>query len=80
MKLWKDNMLNQEWELSNEEIIKKFVESTQYQDFKEGGLHLRTALSLFISSKSGLSSVFETDEFDALTEAFMAWEDEGEKG
>lgn len=79
MKLWKNNMIDQEWELSNEEIIKKFVESTQYQDFKEG-VHLRTALSMFISSKSGLSSVFEIDEFNVLIEAFMAWEDEGAKG
>jgi len=78
MKLWKDNMIDQEWELSNEEIVKRFKQSKHYQSFKEG-MHLRTALSIFISSKSGLSSVFEIDEFEALTEVFMAREDEGMK-
>jgi len=74
MRLWKNNRVDEEWELRNEEIVKRFKESKQYQDFKEG-MHLRTALSMFISSKSGLSSVFEIDEFEELVETFLRLED-----
>lgn len=55
MKLWKDNRLDQVWELSNEEVIEKFKQSPQYQSFKEG-CPLRRAMSSFISSKNGLSN------------------------
>lgn len=61
MKLWKENNIDQEYELSNTEIMNKFTNWYKKQeDQKKGiteyrGVHL--SFNLFIGDKDGLNSV-----------------------
>jgi hypothetical protein len=61
MKLWKSNRLDQEWEMTNEEIAQKFMESGYAKTCWEFG-GLRMALVSFIASKDGLNSTWEWNE------------------
>ena len=62
MKLWKENMLSQEWELDNNEIAKQFLNSDFYKDRYEKYGDTSRALVIFITDKSGLHSSWEWDE------------------
>ena len=58
MKLWKENKISQEWELSNQEIAKQFLKS-RYYDFPNRSIDM--SLVNFISSKDGLNSSWDWD-------------------
>jgi hypothetical protein len=62
VKLWKENRLNQEWELSNKEIAEKFMASDFYKNRYEKYNSTDRALIWFISDKDGLNSTWEFDE------------------
>ena len=68
MKFWKNNRIDNEFELSFEEVLKRFKESKYYQDYLNIELPHPLVLLLinFITGKDGLSSVFEREEFDKL--------------
>ena len=66
MKLWKENKLNQGWELSNEEIIKRFMNSKFKEHETCGIFYLDVRLRYFITDKEGLNSSFDEKEFDEL--------------
>ncbi len=57
MKLYKENKVNQEWELSNQEIAKRFIES----EFNIG-FNIERNLVIFLTDKDGLNSVWDWDE------------------
>lgn len=57
MKLWKENKVDKEWELSNKEIAEKFILS-KYSDYQ----YIGNALVDFISSSDGLNSIWEWDK------------------
>lgn len=59
MKLWKQNRLDKEHEISNDEIAKRFLESPYA---KADGRNLGYRLIFFITSKDGLNSTWEWDE------------------
>jgi len=54
MKLWKENRINQEWELSNKEIAHKFLLSKYSLR-----MYREKALVEFITAKDGLNSVWD---------------------
>lgn len=59
MKLWKGNKIDGEWELSNKEIVNKFLES-RYGTLKYlRCFTIERALVYFISAKDGLNSGWE---------------------
>ena len=76
MKLWKNNRTDQEWELSNEEIARRFWADRAAKGAGEVG-HLGKALRCFIvdhEENGGLSSVLDESEYDALHEVvFATW-------
>jgi hypothetical protein len=64
MKLWKGNKLNQEWQMEDDKIIEGFKE--WFQKNKDFGRPLEYCLIWFITSKEGLDSTYEQEEFDIL--------------
>ena len=69
MKLWKENKLNKEYEMSDEEIYSLFLDSRFYQDYlNDRYWRLDEAIRCFISFSDGLNSAFETNskDFDEL--------------
>lgn len=70
MKLWKENKIDQEYELSHKEIIEGFKKSSYYKRYKNpDDIDLDYALRLYITSKDGLNSIFgKYDDFDKLYE------------
>jgi len=67
MKLWKENKLNQEWEMSFEKIIEEFKRwdfTYELRDLQPIDLRLR----IFLTDKKGLNSAFEEEDFDKLFE------------
>jgi hypothetical protein len=68
MKLWKANRLDQEWELNNEEIAKRWVkyEKARFENLNPSPplTHFLTGTNLvyFISSKDGLNSSWDWDQ------------------
>ena len=58
MKLWKENKLSEEWELSNKEIAKRFLDS----EFNVEDSSTEICLVQFISDKHGLNSSWEWDK------------------
>jgi len=68
MKLWRENRLDQEWELSEDEILARFIKSEHFNYYQKGWT-LDRALRAFITaleSEGGLNSVFEEDEYNIL--------------
>lgn len=57
MKLWKENRLDREYSLTQEQIAEQFMKHQLYQDFL-AGLRLRRALLGFIGGP-GLNSAME---------------------
>lgn len=58
MKLWEENRLDKEYELSNEEVAKQFINSIYgKKPYEFGGVDM--ALITFISNKDGLNSSWE---------------------
>ena len=68
MKLWKDNRTDKEYELSYKQILDKFKESDYYKQWLDvnSPIPLDRLLITFLTSKTGLSSVFEKEDFDNL--------------
>lgn len=60
MKLWRENKVRNEYELSNVEIARRFIVEYDVDLRKEIGLG--RALCDFISSKTGLNSVWEWEQ------------------
>lgn len=60
MKMWKGNKTDREWELSNEEIAKRFLASEYAENENRRGTDMN--LVLFIANKDGLHSTWEWDE------------------
>lgn len=67
MKFWKDNKLNQEWEIHPEEILDKFLDSIYFKQWQEG-YPIDRELPAFLCSKDGLSSVYEQEDYEKLRE------------
>lgn len=65
MKLWKNNRLDQEWELPDSEIISRFAAS-EWSTIE--GWTADRQLRAFLTSAQydGLSSVFDEDEYAVL--------------
>lgn len=61
MKLWKGNRVDQEYELTPEEIINKFFESQEWRDWKTGNTYssIYYLFRIFVGSRTGLNSVME---------------------
>ena len=62
MKLWKENRLDQEYELPDEEVVKRFLTWAETHQFNI----LDRALADFICSKEGLNSSFEIADLDRI--------------
>lgn len=65
MKLWKNNRVDQEWELADEEIIRRFKAS----EYAKADMGTDRALRLFLTGseeRGGLASVFVEKEFTPL--------------
>jgi len=60
MKLWKENDINKEWDLENEEIVRRFLSSSFAKERTNFGITY--CLINFITSVYGLNSVYEFDE------------------
>ncbi len=67
MKLWRENRINQQYMLENNDIIKRYKKSKFYNH--ERGNHW--GLSVFISSPIGLNSSFEPSDFEVLFEDYL---------
>jgi len=69
MKLWKDNKINQEWELKDITLISKFKHCLKHdkkiQDIRDYR-STEYAFRYFITSKEYLNSSFEESDFQAL--------------
>lgn len=63
MKLWRENKISGEWDLSEHEIAERFLGS-KYGDLEQYPWRLDRALPMFISDREpdGLSSVFEVGD------------------
>lgn len=61
MKLWKENNINQKWELDNKEIANRFIVSKYFKDRYELYRGTEHALVWFIGAKDGLNSTWEWD-------------------
>ena len=61
MKLWKENKLDQEYELSHREIAKRFAESHYATKDSLEYRPLRYLLTLFIASNDGLNSALDNN-------------------
>ncbi len=61
MKLWKENKLNQEWELDNKGVVKRFLNS-EYGKNPEKYKGKDNALVYFITGKDGLNSSYDWEE------------------
>jgi hypothetical protein len=70
MKLWKNNRIDQEYELENKVIIGQFVGSKYYQNVLLG-MNLDRCLRGFICSDDGLKSVFEEGDYDILLKELL---------
>ena len=70
MKLWKENRIDKEWELSNEQIIAQFKDSYHWKN-KDNYRSYDTAFRCFITDNknNGLNSVFEENEIQDLFES-----------
>lgn len=69
MKLWKNNRLDKEWELSNEEILQKFKQSKFHKI--ESWPWDRCLIAFITDPKDGLASVFDSDDFEKLLDDFL---------
>ena len=58
MKLWKENRIDKEWELSNKEIADRFLRSK----YSLRPFHTERALVDFITAKDGLNSIWDWDK------------------
>lgn len=65
MKLWKNNRIDQEWELDDNDIVSRF-EASEWSTIEEWPTERRLRAFLTSSEHDGLSSVFEEDEFAVL--------------
>lgn len=65
MKLWKQNRLDQEWEISIEDLCERFLKSDQCDnDFLDYyGLH--QAIVAFVTSRDGLRSSMDIEHADS---------------
>lgn len=56
MKLWKENKIANEYEMSHDEVVALFKTSRYYAAWEEENYNLRYQLTLFIGAKDGLNS------------------------
>jgi hypothetical protein len=64
IKLWRENRVDQEWELSFEEVLNRFRVS-EFFGLEEW---LDRRLRAFITDQKGLNSVFEEADYQKLLE------------
>ena len=69
IKLWKENRVDQEYEMDINEIAKRFKESKYYTEYFKQGWPLDRALPLFICSRDGLNSVNDVKDYETIREA-----------
>jgi hypothetical protein len=75
-KFWKDNRLDKEFELTQEELCEKFdywlhiqMDNLETRGFQWYEYYYSTLIRIFITDKEdvgGLQSVFEEDDYEAL--------------
>lgn len=68
IKLWRENRLDQEWEIKLQNLAKGFVESEYYKRYMEGML-LERCIRGYITASDGLNSVFEERDFNEIFSA-----------
>ncbi len=77
MKLWRDNKIDEEWELPNEEIARRFWESSWGKRANDSGRPLEYLIRRFVTGDAfngGLDSAFEEQDYRELHEAIrVAW-------
>ena len=68
IKLWKENRVDKEYDLSFKTIKDVFVRSKYFKDWKNGNTksNLYYSLIWFITAKDGLNSAFEKQDFENL--------------
>ena len=66
MKFWKGNRISQEFELSHKEVLEKFKESKFFKLI--GEQNFDRTLTQFLTSKVGLYSTFEKEDYDKLAD------------
>jgi len=64
MKLWKENKLDQEYEMTPEEIVTKFFESPEFEDWRKGRTYasINQLFRHFLTSPTGLNSIMEEED------------------
>ncbi len=67
MKFWKNNRLDQEFEMHPEKVLDKFLKSKEYRDWLEGH-NFDRSLRIFLTSKEGLFATFEKGDYDKLAD------------
>ena len=82
MKMWKENKLDQEWEMDNDDIAIKFWLSKPYRELVASCWPLDRAIRAFLTDpKDGLNSVFDEKEYeelyDVVRESWPSMDDEG---
>ena len=69
MKLFKDNRLDGEVDMSHDEILEGFRDSKYNSD----DMPMECGLSFYIAFPDGLNSAFDVHEFDELLVAAVIW-------
>ena len=67
MKFWKNNRLDEEFEIHPSEVLDKFLESEHYKNWLEG-CNFDRCLRGFLTDKDGLSSTFENEDYEKLAD------------
>lgn len=71
-KLWKENRVDQEWELGVAEIATRFLASPYNTPTYLNHWPLERIVRAFLTSKDGLDSVFEESDYEAIHEAIRS--------
>ncbi len=69
VKMWRDNMVANEYEIELSEIVEKFVASPYYATKYLHSWPLQRIIRAFITSSDGLSSVFNEADYERIHEA-----------
>lgn len=65
IKLWRENRLDQEWQITTQDLAKGFIESEYHKRYLDGML-LERCIRGYVTASDGLNSVFEEKDFDEI--------------
>lgn len=72
VKMWRDNLTSNEWEIELDEIANRFVASRYNSSEFLNSWRLERVIRCFLTAKDGLSSVFDENDYERIHEAIRA--------